>query len=147
MRAKNDPSPVDQETRRIAVLRDQLDQEMVPLFAASIIAYHEISTDARQLTDEVTLDQVAHVAALALSSIAPIYAAGSLIPAPMSEIEALLREGRAGRRRSAVALHHYSMRRGDLRAAIQKLRGARVSLSTQNAPPAPRLWPMHQPRP
>jgi hypothetical protein len=137
---------VDNETRRIAVLRDQLDQEMVPLFAASIIAYHEVSSDARQVTDELSLDHVAHIAALALSSLAPIYAAGSATPAPMSEIEALLRGGRAGRTRSAAALHRYAIRRGELRAAIQKLRAARVTLGTHNEPPAPRLWASPQPR-
>jgi hypothetical protein len=130
---------VSHEDRRIAVLREELDREMVPLFAASIIAYHEISSDARELRDELSLEQVAHIAALALSSIAPIYASGSSSPATMSEIEALLRAHRLGERRSDLALHHYAMRRGDLRAAIQKLRAARVTLSRENEPSARRL--------
>jgi hypothetical protein len=135
---------MENETRRIAVLREQLDQEMVPLFAASIIAYHEVSTDAREVRDELSLDHVAYVTALALSSIAPIYAPGASQPTSMTELDRLLAESKHAESRAASVLQRYSIRRGDLRAAIQKLKSARVTLTQDYPPSISRVWPTTQ---
>lgn len=127
---------MDPETKIIAVLREQRDRQFVPLFTASVIAYHEITTDARELRDELQIDHAAHVTALALSSVAPIYSVGVAHGAPpspstMVELEKALLAG--GTRHSpdagAGTLMKFCIRRGDLRAAIQKLKDAKVALT------------------
>jgi hypothetical protein len=124
---------LDPETRIITVLREQRDREFVPLFTASVIAYHEITNDARELRDELEIDHAAHVTALALSSVAPIYSismakGAAPLPSTMLALEkALVAKG---------ALTNFCIRRGDMRAAIQKLKDAKVTLTQRYARPS-----------
>lgn len=101
-----------------------LDQELVPLAVAATITYHHVTEAARQVSETPSLREIVHFAAVALSTVAPIYRMGRE-PLPLSgrEIQELL--FRPLEDAEPLQLDAYGVRRGDLRTALVTLKEAR----------------------
>ena len=101
-----------------------LDRELVPLAVAATITYHHVTDAARQVSETSSLREIVHFAAVALSTVAPIYRMGAQ-PLPLSgkEIQELLFRPLEGA--EPLQLDAYGVRRGDLRAALVTLKEAR----------------------
>jgi hypothetical protein len=102
----------------------QLDQELVLLAVAATITYHHVTDAAKQVSETATLREIVHFAAVALSTVAPIYRIGPH-PLPLSgrEIQELLFRPLEGV--EPLQLDAYGVRRGDLRVALATLKEAR----------------------
>jgi hypothetical protein len=107
-----------------ATAQKLLDQELVPLAVAATITYHHVTDAARQVSETASLREIVHFAAVALSTVAPIYRMGPH-SAPLSgpEIQELLFRPLEGV--EPLQLDAYGVRRGDLRAALVTLKEAR----------------------
>lgn len=101
-----------------------LDQELVPLAVAATITYHHVTDAARQVSETSSLREIVHFAALALSTVAPIYRMGQK-PLPLSEREVHELLFRPLEGAEPLQLDAYGVRRGDLRTALITLKEAR----------------------
>ena len=97
-----------------------LDGDLVPLAVAATVAYFHITEAAQQVTAQQDLADVVPLVAIALSTVAPIYgdSAGALSHAAVRE--RLYKERRP-------SLEGLTIRRGDLRNAMDTLREARAT--------------------
>ena len=101
-----------------------LDDEFVPLSVATTITYFHVTDALRRVSTEEELADIAHLVAIALSTVAPLYREAT--PACARELEEMLfrplRE-----RADATVLEKFSIRRRDLRTAMTTLKEARVA--------------------
>lgn len=111
-------------------IRTLLDEEFISLELAANIAYFHIRETPSQVGSDEELDEIAHLVAIALSTVAPIYVApasgtGALRLTAMEVGELLFRPLKTKGQRPD--LDNLKIRRSDLRRGMQTLKASRIA--------------------
>jgi hypothetical protein len=116
----------EEHSSRAAAVAERSGEEFLPLEVAATLAYERLTEIRRELPAE-QLDELIHFAAIALSTIAPIYmttsAGAGLLVLSFREIEELLdRPLKSG---APSPLHGLRIRKTDMESAIETLKLAK----------------------
>ena len=113
-----------------AVGENQVETDLVPLRVAASVAYFHITEALRQVTRHEDLDEVLHLVAIALSTVAAIrHADGSALSAGEVHERFYSQLGKPGGRKAQ--LDDLAIRRTDLKAAMTTLKEARIVFDTR----------------
>jgi hypothetical protein len=123
------PMPKEKTQSELSAAWQGLEDEFVPLPVAATVTYFHVTDALRQVSSEEDLAKMAHLVAIALSTVAPLYRDGARVDAARLE-EALYRPVRE--RTAALSLDSLAIRRGDLRAAMTTLKEARLAFGRRS---------------